>query len=86
MYLEEFSLFSTRWVLIMFPHQGHERVVAVMALNSRICARIKQKQEQNSANLHCANAQAKILADIRWAHKYKVLAVCASIFLVGERM
>jgi hypothetical protein len=40
-----------------------------MALNSRVCADIKGKQEQNWAITHCIDAHAKVLASIRWAHK-----------------
>jgi hypothetical protein len=65
--------FSTGWIFIILPHHGHKR--AVVALSSRVCAGIKEKQEQNSAIPHCVDAHAKILASIRWAHKHQVLAV-----------
>ncbi len=55
-----------------------------MALNSRVCAGIKGKQEKNAAIPHGINADAKVLASIRWAHEYQVLAVCLPEFLGGN--
>ncbi len=43
-----------------------------MELNSRVCVGIEGKQEQNLAIPHCVDAHAKVLASIRWAHKYQV--------------
>jgi len=56
-----------------------------VALNSRVCAGIKGKQEKNAAIPHGINADAKILASIRRAHEYQVLAVCLPVFLEGKR-
>ena len=56
-----------------------------MALNSRVCAGIKGKQEKNAAIPHGINADAKVLASIRWAHEYQVLAVCLPVSLAGKR-
>jgi hypothetical protein len=47
---------------------------------------MKGKQKQNSAIPHGVNAQAKVLAGIRWAHEYQVLAICLPVSLVGKRM
>jgi hypothetical protein len=32
------------------------------------------------------NAEAKVLAGIRWAHETEVMAVCAPVCLAGKRM
>ena len=56
-----------------------------MALNSRVCAGMKGKQEKNAAIPHGINADAKVLASIRWAHEYQVLAVCLPVSLEGKR-
>ena len=57
-----------------------------MALNSRVCAGIKGKQEKNAAIPHGINADAKVLANTRWAHgEYQVLAVCVPVSLEGKR-
>ena len=56
-----------------------------MALDSRICAGIKGKQEKNAAIPHGINADAKVLASIRWAYEYQVLAVCLPVSLEGKR-
>jgi hypothetical protein len=52
-----------------------------VALNSRVCAGIKGKQEKNAAIPHGIN----VLASIRWAHEYQVLAVCLPVSLGGKR-
>ena len=44
------------------------------------------KQKKNAAIPHGVNAEAKVLAGIRWAHENQVLAVCAPVFLSGKRM
>jgi hypothetical protein len=67
------AYFSTGWIFIILPQQGHEH--AVVALDSRVCAGINGKQEQNSAIPHCVDAHTKVLAVIRWVHKHQVLAV-----------
>ena len=56
-----------------------------MALDSRVCAGMKGKQEKNAAIPHGINADAKVLASIRWAHEYQVLAVCLPVSLDGKR-
>ena len=56
-----------------------------MALDSRVCAGMKGKQEKNAAIPHGINADAKVLASIRWAHEYQVLAVCLPELLGGKR-
>ncbi len=67
----------------MHPQQGHER--AVVALNSRLCAGMKRKQKENAAIPHGVNAEAKVLAGIRWAHENEVLAVCAPVFFARKK-
>jgi hypothetical protein len=57
-----------------------------VALNSRICAGMNGKQKKNSVILHGVNAEAKVLAGIRWAHEYEVLAVCVPVTFAGKRM
>jgi hypothetical protein len=57
-----------------------------VALNSRICAGMKRKQKKNAAIPHGVNAEAKVLASIRWVHEKEVLAVCAPVFFAGKRM
>jgi hypothetical protein len=37
------------------------------------------KQKKNAAVPHGVNAEAKVLAGIRWAHENDVLAVCAPV-------
>ncbi len=56
-----------------------------MALNSRVCAGIEGKQEKNAAIPHGMNAEPKVIASIRWAHKYQILAVCLPVSLEGKR-
>jgi hypothetical protein len=56
-----------------------------VSLNSRVCAGIKGKQEENAAIPHGINADAKVLASIRWAHEYQVLAVCLPVSLEEKR-
>jgi hypothetical protein len=34
---------------------------------------------------HVINADAKVLASIRWAHEHQVLAVCLPVSLEGKR-
>jgi hypothetical protein len=55
MYLDKFSIIQHRVDLYDAP----------TALNSRVCAGIKGKQEQDSAIPHCVDAHAKVLAGIR---------------------
>jgi hypothetical protein len=57
-----------------------------VALNSRICAGMNGKQKKNAAIPHSVNAEAKVLAGIRWAHENEVLAVCAPVTFAGKRM
>jgi hypothetical protein len=54
-----------------------------VALDSRVCAGIKGKQEKNAAIPHSINAE--VLASIRWAHEYEVLVVCLLVSLEGKR-
>jgi hypothetical protein len=42
-----------------------------VSLNSKACAGIKGKQERNAAIPHGINADAKVLASIRWAHEHQ---------------
>ena len=44
------------------------------------------KQKKNAAIPHDLNAEAKVLAGIRWAHENEVLAVCAPVSFAGKRM
>ncbi len=47
---------------------------------------MKGKQKKNAAIPHGVNAEAKILAGIRWAHENEVLAVCAPVTFARKRM
>jgi hypothetical protein len=56
-----------------------------VSLNSRVCAGIKGKQEKNAAIPHGINADAKVLASIRWAHEHQILAIRLPVSLDGKR-
>jgi hypothetical protein len=56
-----------------------------VSLNSRVCAGIKGKQEKNAAIPHGINADAKVLASIRWAHEHQVLAIRLPVSLEGGK-
>ena len=56
-----------------------------MSLNSRVCAGIKGKQEKNAAIPHGINADAKVLASIRWANEHQILAIRLPVCLDGKR-
>jgi hypothetical protein len=47
---------------------------------------MNEKQKKNAAILHGVNAEAKVLAGIRWAHENEFLAVCAPVTFAGKRM
>jgi hypothetical protein len=47
---------------------------------------MKGKSKKNSAIPHSFNAEAKVLAGIRWAHENEVLAVCAPVCLAEKRI
>jgi hypothetical protein len=47
---------------------------------------MKGKQKKNAAIPHGVNAEAKVLASIRWAHENEVLAVCAPVTFADKRM
>jgi hypothetical protein len=46
---------------------------------------MKGKQKKNAAIPHGVNAEAKVLAGIRWAHENEVLAVCAPVTFAGKK-
>jgi hypothetical protein len=56
-----------------------------VSLKSRVCAGIKEKQKKNAAIPHGIDADAKVLAGIRWAHEHQVLAVCLPVSLERKR-
>ncbi len=56
-----------------------------MTLNSSVCLCLERKQEKNSAQPYGVNGQMEV-PDARRTHKNQVLAVSATIMLVGEWM